>query len=217
MNEKLTGYSWDSFKNSYVDTLKDLTSTTENFADNIEELLTNAILNSLVNEAYKDRISELYRMIADAAGDESEGGTSFTSNELQAIRDYNEQLAADLVAARDALEASGAIKSAGGSGSVSSSIKGITEQTADMLAGYINAIRGDVSVNRETLTKILQTYQNEIPVIAQAQLVQLEALVENAKAIAQYTASTASNTARIDEIYSLLYENTIGVNRFNIK
>ena len=38
LNEKLTGYSWDAFKSSYVDMLKDLDNTTENFADKLEEI-----------------------------------------------------------------------------------------------------------------------------------------------------------------------------------
>ena len=98
------------------------------------------------------------------------------------------------------------------SSSASSAIKGMTEQTADLLASYINAIRADVSVNRMTLQQILFAMQGqaEMPVIATAQLEQL-------RMIAQYTAATASNTARIDEIYSLLYENTLNANQFHVR
>jgi hypothetical protein len=199
LNEKLTGYSWDSFKGSYVDTLKDLTSTTENFADNIEELLTNAILNSLVNEAYKDRIQQLYKMIANAASDESEGGSSFTSVELQRIRGYNEKLANDLVAARDALVQSGAIRETGNktSSSAGNSIKSVSEQTAGMLASYINAIRATGALNQQSLASIANHIQQEMTPIVQAQLAQLENIARN-------TAKTADNTAKLDDIYRLL-------------
>ena len=204
LNEKLTGYSWDNFKGSFVDTLKDLTSTTEDFADNIEDLLTNAILNSLVNEAYKDRIKALYGMIADAAGEDSEGGTAFTSGELQGIREANEALAADLIAARNALVEGGVLKETESSGSSSrNAIMGqqITESTASLLGGYINAIRADTSVNRLTLTQILGAVQGiqQMPDIAQAQLQQLQELASHARLIAENTRQNAQYAADIKD------------------
>ena len=154
LNEKLTGYSWDSFKGSYVDMLKDLDSTNEDFANNLEDMLTNAILNSLVNDVYKDRIKKLYKMIAEAAGMDSEGGSTMTKDEVDAIRAYNEQLASDMRRDRDALISAGVIKNTGdGSSSktLSAGIKGISEGTADLLAAYTNGIRADVSVIRALL------------------------------------------------------------------
>jgi len=216
LNEKLTGYSWDSFKGSYVDTLKDLTSTTENFADNIEDLLTNAILNSLVNEAYKERIQELYKMIADAASDESEGGSSFTSGELQRIRDYNEQLANDLVSARDALVQSGAIRETGNnsSSSVGNNIKSVSEQTAGILASYINAIRATSALNQQSLTQIATHVQQQLTPIAQAQLQQLQTLVQSNNLI---EANTRRNAQLVEHIDGILRRITNGVDKISIK
>lgn len=154
LNEKLTGYSWDSFKGSYVDMLKNLDSTNEDFANNLEDMLTNAILNSLVNDVYKDRIKKLYKMIAEAAGVDSEGGSTMTKDEVDAIRAYNEQLASDMRRDRDALISAGVIKNTGdGSSSktLSAGIKGISEGTADLIAAYANSIRADVSVIRALL------------------------------------------------------------------
>lgn len=213
LNEKLTGYDWGSFKSSFVDTLKDLTSTTEDFADNIEDLLTNAILNSLVNETYKDRIRALYQMIADAASDESEGGSSFTAGELQGIREANESLAEDLINARNALVESGVLKEKSDSGS-RNTIMGatITENTASLLSGYINAIRADTSVNREALTQIAQAMQiqREMPETCKAQLQQLEQIARN-------TYATAQNTAMIKDIYDQFRKVCIGSDSIKIR
>ena len=241
LNEKLTGYSWDAFRSSYVDILKDLTSTTENFADNIEELLTNAILNSLVNEAYKDRISALYRMIADAASDESEGGSTFTANELKAIREYNEQLASDLMAAREALITSGAIKepTGGSSNSMSNGIKGVSEQTADLLASYINAIRADESAIRAAVTQSLTSIDSAVTRgdnsyllanlegIAREQLrsnVLAETQVQLLQHIADNTLRTADNTQVLgimseymEEVADVLQAAQIGTRAIHVK
>ena len=165
LNEKLTGYSWDSFKGSYVDMLKNLDSTNKDFANNLEDMLTNAILNSLVNDVYKSRIKKLYKMISDAAGVDSEGGSTMTKDEIDAIRAYNEQLANDMIRDRDALISAGVIKNTGdGSSSqtLSAGIKGVSEQTADLLAGYVNAIRADVSVNRAMIAQYFPMYYNAL-------------------------------------------------------
>lgn len=79
----------------------------------------------------------------------------------------------------DALKAKGYDLSENGSLSVSNSIKGINEETADLLASYINAIRLDVSVNRENITLIAEAvkYLPNLNVIAQSQLEQLTTLV----------------------------------------
>lgn len=153
LNEKLTGYSWDAFKGSYVDLLKSLDSTNQDFADNLEDMLTNAILNALVNDVYKERISAIYRMISDAASENSKGGTTMTQEELAEIRAANESLAADLIEARRNLMDAGIIKetqSSGGSSgsSMGSSIKSITEETAGILSSLVNGVRADTAVIR---------------------------------------------------------------------
>ena len=204
LNEKLTGYSWDNFKGSFVDTLKDLTSSTEDFADNIEDLLTNAILNSLVNETYKDRIKALYKMIADAASEESEGGSSFTAGELQGIRETNEALAADLLAARNALKDAGVLKETSGSSSSRNSIMGqtISENTASLLSSYINAIRASTAMNQQSLAQILQylqTQHSQITPIVQAQLQQLQSIASNTDLIAGFTRQNAQFVSDIKE------------------
>lgn len=96
--------------------------------------------------------------------------------------------------------------------SASNTIKGISEQTADLLASYINAIRADVSVNRVTLLNILYALQGqtEMPAVARAQLQQLEIIATN-------TGITAENTAAINEIYAILQANVNGINYFRIK
>ena len=44
------------------------------------------------------------------------------------------------------------------SSSTGSSIKSITEQTADILSGYVNSIRADLSVNRAMIAQYFPMY-----------------------------------------------------------
>lgn len=61
------------------------------------------------------------------------------------------------------------------SSTMSSSIKGITESTADVLSSYINAMRADVSVIRQ----VQGVYLPKLDVTTQAQLQQLTMISEN--------------------------------------
>ena len=102
--------------------------------------------------------------------------------------------------------------SSGSSSSSGSSIKGLSEQAGDIIAGYINSIRADTSVNRITLAQILVAVQqqSEMPTIARSQLEQL-------RLIASYTKTIAENTAKIGEIHGILNTNILGGNYFRIK
>lgn len=69
-----------------------------------------------------------------------------------------------------------------GSSSAGSSIKGITEQTADILASYLNAIRADVSVLRQLQSGKAADYMDSMSLMAQSQV--------------QYQSQIAANTLR---------------------
>lgn len=68
------------------------------------------------------------------------------------------------------------------SSSTSSSIKGMTEQTADLLASYLNAIRADVSVIRQLQNGKAVEYMDSMSLMAQSQV--------------QYQSQIAANTLR---------------------
>ncbi len=82
----------------------------------------------------------------------------------------------------------------GSCSSTKNSIQSITEETADIIASYLNSIRLDVSVNREYI-KIISDYLKNIPemnAIAQSQLDAMNQLVS----LAEY------RNDRLDDMYS---------------
>lgn len=92
-----------------------------------------------------------------------------------------------------------------GSG-LSKGIQNVTENTANLLASYINAIRADVSVKREYVRRLVEELFPSYNVIAQAQLQQLTMIQIN----------TAKNVEFVEEIRDILHRNINGVNKFNI-
>lgn len=140
LNEKLTGYSWNGFKQNYESLLSDLESTTEDFGDNISEIINKALVNSFVNSPeMQSRIKNLYNYISDAASD-----GIFTNKEVGEIRRQNEEIANYGIQWRQTMEEAGIIQkksssSSEASGSINTA-KGITDDTANELVGRVTAV-----------------------------------------------------------------------------
>lgn len=90
----------------------------------------------------------------------------------------------------DALKEKGLDLIENGSSSLTNSIKGITEETGDLFASYLNAIRLDVSVIREMQGKFLP----EMSEISKSQLTQLNLIAQN-------TLRNADAAERIEKIF----------------
>lgn len=90
------------------------------------------------------------------------------------------------------------------SSSMTSSIKGITEGTADILASYVNAIRADVSVLRQ----VQGLYLPKIDVTTQAQLQQLTMISENTLRNADAAVAIQTSVSDIRDMLNRAQNNT---------
>ena len=95
--EAVTGIGFDAFKDGYLDMLSDLESTNEDFADDFEKNLQNAIFSALVANKYSDRIKSLYEDWAKAGED------GLTSREAEELRREQQQIVEDMLADREQL------------------------------------------------------------------------------------------------------------------
>lgn len=86
--------------------------------------------------------------------------------------------AENITAILERLKDMGLDLSENGDGSVTNGIKNITEETADILASYVNAIRLDVSVNRAQVKDIGELLKMRLPEMGQIQKAQLGQLTQ---------------------------------------
>lgn len=112
------------------------------------------------------------------------------------LYEVGENVVPQLTGIFDALKEKGLDLRENGSSSATNSIKGITEETADILASYLNAVRLDVSVIREMQGKFIP----EMSEIAKSQLTQLNLITQN-------TLRNADAAERIDKTVSELNDN----------
>lgn len=132
LNQKLTGYSWSGFKDSYSSMIKDCKKETTDFADFINETISNAIVDSFMNsEANKARLKNIYQMVADAASD-----GNIDEDEAANIRRENEKYADYVISWRNSMIKAGLIKDSSTSEQTATG-KGIEAITADQGSSLI--------------------------------------------------------------------------------
>lgn len=179
------------------------------YEDKVKELmnsLTKNILSQKILEvALKPTLDNLENKLKANGGKlEAEDVLSITDSLIDAEGNAIDSIVSIL----DSLKEKGLDLSENGSLSTSNTIKGITEETADLLTSYINAIRLDVSVNRANLAIVVEAVKllPNLNVIAQSQLTQLNTLV---------SLSQARND-KLDQMYDWMRSTTNGTRKLYI-
>lgn len=173
------------------------------FNDTVAEIMKNVVSNIIKINVVKPAMEGLQDFLFGTNGiatTNSAAGVEITADEAIRLAQELQELENVVQSGKNVYDVvADAMRSMGidmdeTSTSTGSSIQGMTEQTADILAGYINAIRADVSVNRQMLVNATQAVQRA-SVIAETQVTIQRQIAEN----------TARNARAADDIYSLLH------------
>lgn len=202
LTEKLTGNKFSDLVSSWGDAMSTMANGYEDLVDGFEGKLKDAILNSMIENTYGDKIKALLKKTQGYAENDdkikdSNGNviSEYTGAEYADVKNSTDDLSKQIEATRDYLK-----KTYGWSDNSSSSsrnsIKSITEETGDLIASYLNAIRLDCSVMRAEQAK----YYPEMSEIAKSQLSQLNTIARN-------TLRNADAAERIDATVSELNDN----------
>lgn len=201
--ESLTQTTFDGLRDEFMNSLMDMDKSAQDFASDFERYMMKAMLNSKMSDILDDDIKEFY----DAWNKYSQSNKKLDEDEIDKLREKWQKLVDKGLAIRDEVSNITGYEGDGKeSSSVSKGIAGITEETADLLASYINAVRADVSVGRVMQEKFFNTDFPQLSAVAQAQLTQLNAIAAN----------TSRNVELVGEIYSILSRNIKGVNKFHV-
>lgn len=204
LTEKLTGNKYSDLVSAWGEAMATMSNTSDNLVDHFEENLRNAILKSMIENIYGEKIKALIEKTK-KYGDPN-GGTKkkldtatgkvlseYTNTEMDEIGKDLADVTKHIEASRDYLKRYYGW-SDNSSSSLTNSVKGITEDTGDLIASYLNNIRLDVSVIREEQVKCMSE-SNEI---AKSQLTQLNFISANTLR----NAEAAERIERVFEEYS---------------
>ena len=158
----------------------------EKVKDMVRDVTKNIVSQKIMEKALEKPL-EWLTGILDEKGKLDETDMDDFADKLYQV---GENVVPQLTGIFDALKNKGLDLRENGSSSTTNSIKGITEETADLLASYLNAVRLDVSVIREMQGKFLP----EMSEIAKSQLTQLNLIARN-------TLRNADAAERIEKIF----------------
>ena len=158
----------------------------EKVKDMVRDVTKNIVSQKIMEKALKKPL-EWLTGILDEKGKLDETDMNDFADKLYEV---GENVVPQLTGIFDALKNKGLDLRENGSSSTTNSIKGITEETADLLTSYVNSIRLDLSVVREMQGKFLP----EMSEIAKSQLTQLNLIARN-------TLRNADAAERIEKIF----------------
>ena len=197
LKETLTQTSFDSLRSSFIDALMDMDKSAEDFANDFSKYMMRAILNARMSDLLDKDMQDFYNKWAEYAKSDNE----LTAAEQEELSNMWQDLTRKGLELRDQIAGITGYEGDGETTSgVSKEIKGLTEDTGNLLGSYLNAMRQDVSIKRMLQEKFFNVEFPKISVIAQAQLQQLNAIAESTRRTAE------SNDAILKEVSELRNE-----------
>lgn len=180
--EAFTGVSFDEFRDSFVSMLSDLDATNQDFADNFEKYLQNAIFSSLIAGKYKQQIQELY----DTWAAQAESGGEVTKDEAGILRNKYQDIINDMLAEREQIMKDFGWTSSADSGSSQSPSSGaLTTMSQDSISTF-EGIGRNMQTHLANTDKFVQEIRN------------------TQKQDSQTLATIAGHTAHLVEIHEIL-------------
>lgn len=183
------------------------------FDDTVADIMRNVIKEMISLNVIQPAMNKLKDYLFGDKGiftDNSAGGTNLTEQEAAGLMQQLGSLRGTISDSKkiwDYLNAAAkkmgiSLEETSASNTLSKGIQeNITEETANILASYINGIRADVSVKRALLEKWGNEILPKYNVIAEQQLTQLRAIANNTLRSAQ---NTEANVALVQEVRDML-------------
>lgn len=208
----LKGWS-DQISEALVNAFANGEDAAKAFDDTVADIMRNVIKEMISLNVIKPAMNNLKDYLFGDKGiftDSSAGGTNLTEQESAGLMQQLGSLRGTISDSKkiwDYLNAAAkkmgiSLEETSASNTLSKGIQeNITEETANILASYINGIRADVSVKRALLEKWGNEILPKYNVIAEQQLTQLRAIANNTLRSAQ---NTEANVALVQEVRDML-------------
>lgn len=180
MANSIYGIDVKSWAKELTDTLVDAWAAGENaaeaYGDKVNDIMK-SVAKNMLSQMYVEQYFKPLEELIEQRMEERHGKLQpeDIAEFAQSLMDASSSATNAINQTLDELKKQGLDLTNSSSSTMSSSIKGITESTADILSSYMNAVRADVSVIRQ----MQGIYLPKLDVTAQAQLQQLTMISEN--------------------------------------
>ena len=151
--EGLTGMTFDSMYDSFIDTLMDMDASAEDFANDLTEYFTKAMVSNKIGELYSEKLEEWWKKFGAAMED-----NELTESERNDLQNEYMQYVDEAIKLRDEIAAAtGYDELSSESSSQDSTKKGFataSQDSIDELNGRFTAVQMDTSAIRELMVSV---------------------------------------------------------------
>jgi hypothetical protein len=137
IKEKMTGFSFDSFRSSFISSLMDMSKDVDDFIDDMNTQFMQAAMDNILGELMADRLQDFYDEYYNAMADNN----GLTSSEVAALRKQYTSIVQDAMSVRDTLAEITGYEETTTRTATSKGVQSITEDTANALEGRMTAIQ----------------------------------------------------------------------------
>lgn len=208
----LKGWS-DDFSDALVSAWMNGTDAADAYSQKVGDIMNTMIKKWLSLEFIQPRMKEIQSLLF---GDDGQGGfmgdgkltqdeISQVADRLMSLQDGIGEWGDTVNTLVEGLKESG-VQFGDGAEGLSKGIQGVTESTADLLASYINGMRADLSLVRESLRELAEENLAGFGAVARQQLSELRNI----------SANTLRNADATGELLSILKANTIAGRGFRV-
>ncbi|WP_373191773.1 phage tail tape measure protein [Bacteroides caccae] len=204
----------DSLRSDFQDLLFDMDSDSADFADNFEEYMRNAILNSMLKEDYMDRLTAWREKLYNAMDD------GVTEDEYNDLKAEGQRIADEMKAKRDAMsEMYDWGKDDNEREASKKGFASMSQDSADKLDGsFAVMISHTYSINEGV--KLIQSGTDKI-VEKLAYLSNLDKnigeIMKHSNLVITYLSDISSHTARLETIEKAIESIRLGIDTLNTK
>lgn len=155
LNEGITGVDFDSVGDDFQDMLTDMDSDAktmlQNLSNSFSDMMRKSLIQQMYKAQYKDQLQKWYNMWADAMKDGSDGGTTITDKEQEALDSLKNSIIQGATnAAQKINEQFKTADDVLDKSSLEGAVASLSEETGSKIAGAMNA----TNINLADLTEV---------------------------------------------------------------
>lgn len=140
LNESLTGVSFDSLSDDFLETLTDMDMNAKTFASQFSEYMRKALIQNMFKSQYQSQLEKWYQMWSDAMNPDSAGGSAITAEEQSALDTLKNSIINGAIAGAEAINQQFTTETEPTT-TMSGAISSASQESIDLLAGQTNAVR----------------------------------------------------------------------------
>lgn len=204
----------DGLRSDFQDLLTDMDADSADFADNFEEYMRNAILNSMLKEDYMDRLTAWRKKFYDAMDD------GVTEEEYNALKAEGQQISDDMKAKRDALaEMYGWNKDDDEREASKKGFASMSQDSADKLDGAFAVMTSHTYSINEGVKQIQLSTDKIIEKLVYLSNMDknIGEMVKHSDLVITYLSDISSHTARLEAIEKAIESIRMGIDTLNTK